>query len=164
MSGNTAVGIFMENGSGGFMTDLTFNGGLYGGNFGNQQFTMRNLVFNNVKTAINQIWDWGWTYYGLSINNCGVGLNMSSGGSNALSVGSVTLFDSTITNTPIGIITGYIKGQSQLPTANSLILENLQLNNVPIAVQGGGGRTALAGSTGAKLIAGWGEGHAYTPN
>lgn len=35
---------------------------MYGGNWGNQQFTMRNLTFNNVVTAINQIWDWGWTY------------------------------------------------------------------------------------------------------
>lgn len=23
---------------------------------------MRNLTFNNAVTAIDQIWDWGWTY------------------------------------------------------------------------------------------------------
>jgi hypothetical protein len=42
----------MDNGSGGFMTDLTFNGGKYGAFFGNQQFTTRNLIFNNCQTAI----------------------------------------------------------------------------------------------------------------
>lgn len=31
---NAQVGIFMDNGSGGFMTDLTFNGGKYGAFFG----------------------------------------------------------------------------------------------------------------------------------
>lgn len=37
---NTAqTGLFMENGSGGFMSDLIFTGGQYGLNVGNQQFT-----------------------------------------------------------------------------------------------------------------------------
>ena len=44
------------------MTDLTFNGGLIGAQVGNQQFTMRNLTFNNCVTAISQIWNWGWVY------------------------------------------------------------------------------------------------------
>ncbi len=47
-------------GSGGFMADLVFNGGVDGAILGNQQFTVRNLTFNNVITAIYQIWDWGW--------------------------------------------------------------------------------------------------------
>jgi len=51
--------VFIESGSGGFMTDLTFYGGLNGINVGNQQFTMVNLTFYNAKTAINQLWDWG---------------------------------------------------------------------------------------------------------
>lgn len=45
------VGLFMEEGSGGFVTDLTFNGGATGASMGNQQFTMRNLKFNNCKTG-----------------------------------------------------------------------------------------------------------------
>jgi glucan 1,3-beta-glucosidase len=49
---NAQIGIFMDNGSGGFMSDLTFNGGKYGAFFGSQQFTTRNLTFNNCKTAI----------------------------------------------------------------------------------------------------------------
>lgn len=42
------VGLFIESGSAGFLNDLTFNGGSIGLNVGNQQYTMRNLIFNNV--------------------------------------------------------------------------------------------------------------------
>lgn len=45
------VGVFMEEGSGGFLTDLTFNGGKTGASMGNQQYTMRNLKFNNCQTG-----------------------------------------------------------------------------------------------------------------
>lgn len=53
------VDIFVELGSGGFMNDLTFLGGMHGANWGNQQFTVRNLTFKGCVTSINQIWDWG---------------------------------------------------------------------------------------------------------
>lgn len=155
-------GVFIESGSGGFMNDLVFNGGLYGLNVGNQQFTMRNLNFNGVVTAINQLWDWGWTYKNININNCTVGLNMASGAPNGLSVGSITFIDSSISNTKTGIVTGY-GPNSNPPTANSLILENVVFNNVGTAVEEyGTGATYLAG--GSFTVAGWGEGHAYTPN
>jgi glucan 1,3-beta-glucosidase len=151
-------------GSAGFMTDLTFNGGNIGAQFGNQQFTMRNLVFNNCVTAIQQLWDWGWLYQGISINNCQKGIDISAIDSTTgdLNVGSVTIIDSSITNTPIGIITAYQAG-SQPPTAGSLILENVALSNVPTAVQLVSGATVLAGTTGTMTIAGWGEGNQYTP-
>jgi glucan 1,3-beta-glucosidase len=143
------------------MTDITFNGGLYGLSIGNQQFTMRNLVFNNVVTAISQIWSWGWVYQGLSINNCGTGIDMSAGGSGDAAVGSLTLIDSTITDTPVGIITAY--DSSVVPaTANSLMIENTVLDNVPVAIQYSGS-TVLAGTTGTTTIAAWGEGHEYLP-
>lgn len=64
--GTQHQGIFIESGSGGFMSDLVFHGGLQGGFFGNQQFTMRNLSFSGVTTAINQLWDWGWTYQNIN--------------------------------------------------------------------------------------------------
>jgi glucan 1,3-beta-glucosidase len=156
-------GLFIESGSGGFMNDLTFYGGLNGVVFGNQQFTVRNLTFYNAVTAISQIWDWGWTYKSININNCSVGLNMSSGGRTAQSVGSVTFFDSSISNTPIGIATAH-DATSQPPAGGSLIIENVVLYNVPVAVAGPGNRTSLAGSTGATTITGWGEGHSYTPS
>jgi glucan 1,3-beta-glucosidase len=44
-----------------------------------------------------------------------------------------------------------------------LILENIQLRNVPVAVNGTSG-TILAGSTGSMTISAWGQGHKYTPS
>ncbi len=150
-------------GSAGFMTDLTFNGGNLGLQIGNQQFTMRNIVFNNVVTAISHFWSWGWLYQGLSINNCQKGIDISAGGSSAQNVGSITIIDSSFTNTPVGVITAF--STNSLPaTAGSLILENVALNNVSTAVQLGGGGTILAGSTGSMTIAGWGQGNQYTPS
>lgn len=114
------------------MNDLVFNGGKTGAVFGNQQFTVRNLTFNNAVTAIDQTWDWGWTYLGLSINNCTTGLNMFSGGSSAEAVVSVTLIDSSFTDTDVAITTAY--NSSSLPeAAGSLILDNISLTNVPVA-------------------------------
>lgn len=145
------------------MTDLTFNGGNIGLQVGNQQFTMRNIVFNNCVTAISQLWSWGWLYQGLQINNCHTGIDISAGGRTAQLVGSVTVIDSTITNTLVGIITAF-DSTSVPPTAGSLILENVVLNNVGTAVQQAGGGSLLAGTSGSTTIAGWGEGNQYTPS
>ncbi|KAL2198029.1 glycoside hydrolase family 55 protein [Corynascus similis CBS 632.67] len=151
------VGLFMEEGSGGFLTDITFNGGATGASMGNQQFTMRNMKFNNCKTAIIQIWDWGWTYAGLSINNCQVGIDMSN--SNTMNVGSITLIDSSFTNVPVAILTSWTQNPKPA-TVESLVMENVVLNNVPVVVQGPGGTTLLAG--GSTTVNGWGIGHSYS--
>ena len=121
---------------------------------------MRNLTFNNAVTAISHYWDWSWNYKSITINNCQVGIDISAGGSGSIETGSITLIDSTITNTPIGIKTPWTSS-SQPASAGSVILENVVLNNVPVAVQNNGG-TALAG--GSTTIAGWGQGHKYVPN
>jgi hypothetical protein len=54
--GTTHIGIFMENGSGGFLGDLEFEGGAIGMRCGSQQFTSRNLTFRFCSTAIEMIW------------------------------------------------------------------------------------------------------------
>jgi glucan 1,3-beta-glucosidase len=66
-AGTAHRGMFMENGSGGFMGDLIFNGGATGIWVGNQQFTVRNLQINGAATAIWGQWNWGWTYQGVQI-------------------------------------------------------------------------------------------------
>jgi len=38
-------GLFIEDGSGGFMSDITIIGGKFGALIGNQQFTSRNMTF-----------------------------------------------------------------------------------------------------------------------
>ncbi|KAI9855770.1 MAG: hypothetical protein M1824_005843 [Vezdaea acicularis] len=156
--GNKQLGIFMDNGSGGFMTDLVFNGGNYGAFFGNQQFTTRNLTFNNVQTAIFMNWNWLWTFKSLSINNCGVGVNMSNGAPNQ-TVGSVLIQDSTFSNTPIGVATAFSKGSDLPATGGTLIIDNCDFSSSAVAVQDTSGATVLAGNS---KVASWGQGKEYT--
>lgn len=110
--------------------------------------------------AIIQLWNWGWTYHGLSINNCQVGIDMSAGGSSNVEVGSVTLLDSSFTNVPVAILTAWTTN-SNPATAGSLVMENIALSNVPVAVKGPSGTMLAGGST---TIAAWSNGHRYTPS
>ncbi|OAQ61839.1 exo-beta-1,3-glucanase [Pochonia chlamydosporia 170] len=153
---NSQRGIFMENGSGGFMTDLTFNGGRYGMVLGSEQFTSRNLRFNNCQTAIFQIWNWVWTYHGLSINNCDIGIDITSGDP-IQSVGSIIVQDSVFSNTSIGITTLY--DPSQEGANGTMILDNVNFLHTPVAVQNTrSGKVVLHGSAN---IASWIQGRAY---
>ncbi|KAH6606872.1 glycoside hydrolase family 55 [Trichoderma cornu-damae] len=155
---NKQQGIWMEDGSGGFLNDLTFTGGALGMWVGNQQFTSRNLVFNGCQTAIYMNWNWLWSFHGLTINNANVGIDMSSGGTNQ-AVGSILLADSKITNTKVGVLTAYSINQSG--SSGTLILDNVDTTqNTPIAVQSSlNGATILAGNAN---IASWTQGRAYT--
>ncbi|KAF2813845.1 pectin lyase-like protein [Mytilinidion resinicola] len=158
-SASTHQGLFIEDGSGGYIGDLTITGGLYGMNIGNQQFTMRNIAISNAIVGISQIWNWGWLYSGLTISNCGTAFSMSNGGTSSQSVGSVTIIDSTITNCPAFIDTAWTPNASPA-TGGSLILENIVLSNVPTAIRGPNMATVLSGGT--TTIAAWGQGHRYT--
>ncbi|KAK3315892.1 glycoside hydrolase family 55 protein [Apodospora peruviana] len=155
-------GLFIEEGSGGWVGDLVFNGGASAMAVGNQQFTMRNLTINNARTAIEQLWSWGWTYQQVNINNCQIGFDFTAAPGNDLKVGSVVIIDSSITNTPVGVSYGNSAATSSPAIANTIILENVALTNVPTAIKSAKG-TVLAGSTGKKTIAAWGRGNAYTP-
>ncbi|EGN92975.1 glycoside hydrolase family 55 protein [Serpula lacrymans var. lacrymans S7.3] len=158
-SGNSHQGMFMENGSGGFMDDLVFNGGQYGIQIGNQQFTVRNLTINNAQTAVSGIWNWGWTFQGVTINNCQVGFALATGGTSQAdqTVGSEAIIDAVVTNTPI-FIQSSVASNGKL--AGSLVLNNIQLNNVPTAVGVTGGAVVLNGGT--TTIASWGQGNVFS--
>ena len=121
---------------------------------------MRNLTFNNAVTAINQIWDWGWTYKSITINNCTTGLDMSSidPSTGQQAVGSITLIDPSVNNGDNGIVTA--QGPDSLPpVAGSLILENVGFNDVATALS----ESASTSISGVAILAGYGVGHAYTP-
>lgn len=152
------VGIFMDNGSGGFMTDLTFNGGKYGAFLGSQQFTSRNLKFNNCQTAIFMNWNWLWTFHGLEIDSCKIGIDMANGGASSQTVGSIVVMDSKISNTPVGISTVYHTDEGA--TNGTLIIDNVDMSsNVPVAVKNAGtGATLLAGNAKVKS---WTQGREY---
>lgn len=158
-SGNNHQGMFMENGSGGFMGDIVFNGGKYGIQVGNQQFTVRNLTVNNANIAVSGIWNWGFTFQGVTINSCQVGFDLTTGGTNqsTQSVGSEAIIDAVVTNTPIFVRTS-TASNGQL--GGSLVLNNIILNNVPTAVGVNNGPTVLAGGT--TTIASWGQGNVFS--
>ncbi|KAF8900725.1 exo-beta-1,3-glucanase [Gymnopilus junonius] len=156
---NTAhQGIWMENGSGGFMGDLVFNGGKFGIWGGNQQFTVRNITVNNAQTGVYSSWNWGWTYQGITFNNCQVGFDIASGGlsESDQTTGALAIIDAVATNTPIFL-------RSSQPSnghlAGSLVLNNVQLNNVPVAVGVVGGAVVLNGGT--TTITSWGQGNVF---
>ncbi|KAJ2916151.1 hypothetical protein MD484_g4260, partial [Candolleomyces efflorescens] len=144
-------GLFMENGSGGYMGDLVFNGGKNALLVGNQQFTVRNLTINNAQIGIFAIWNWGWTFQGLNIRNCGIGIEILSA-----SIGAEAIIDARVVDTPTFI-------QSTTPSNGtlhgSLVLNNVKLENVPVAVGVDNGDVVLSG--GSKTIASWAQGNVY---
>ncbi|KAF1347408.1 pectin lyase-like protein [Lizonia empirigonia] len=154
-AGANQKGIFQDNGSGGFMTDLVFNGGGIGAFLGSQQFTTRNMTFNNCGTAIYMNWNWLWTMKSIFINNCKVGLDMANSPANQ-TVGSVLMLDSKLVNTPIGVNTSFT--QDSIPnTGGTLILENVDFTGCTSAVVGAAGNELVKG--GSKVDA-WAQGNA----
>ncbi|TFY80464.1 hypothetical protein EWM64_g3546 [Hericium alpestre] len=157
-AGTAHQGIWMENGSGGFMGDLIFNGGKFGMWVGNQQFTVRNITVNNANIAVYNLWGWGWTFQGVTINNCQVGFDLATGGKNESNQGSeaINVIDATVTNTPIFVRTS---AASNGQLFGSLVLNNIKLDNVPTGVVTGG-MTVLNGGT--TTINTWVQGNVYT--
>lgn len=155
-SANQQQGIFMDNGSGGFMSDLTFNGGNYGMFLGNQQFTTRNLTFNDCNTAVFVNWNWGWTFKSMQINNCQTGLNMSNAPTNQ-TVGAVLILDTTLTNTPTGVVTAWT--QDSIPNGGGvLVLENVDFSGSKTAVAAVDGSSILEGGS---VVNNFVQGNAY---
>ena len=154
------IGIFMDNGSGGFMADLTFNGGQYGAFFGNQQFTTRNLKFSNCDTAIFMNWNWLWTLKNIQVDaTCGVAVNMSVGGPTSQTVGSVLLQDSKISS-PIGVVTAYDK--TAKASNGTLIIDNVDFTGCGKAVENTDDGSGAANLVGGSVVASWIQGSTYT--
>ncbi|KAH8645953.1 beta-1,3-glucanase, partial [Tricladium varicosporioides] len=153
----TQQGIFSENGSGGFMSDLVFHAGNFGLYGGNQQFTVRNLKFIDCNTAIQIIWDWAWTWKSLDISGGKVGISLL-GENGKRETGSVFITDSRFTNVPVAILTStVIEGTGK---GNTLItLDNVVFSSTPIAVQDNAQKTILAGGT--QTISSWTLGNYY---
>ncbi|KAJ7186422.1 glycoside hydrolase family 55 protein [Mycena filopes] len=157
-AGTNHQGVFMENGSGGFMSDLTFDGGAFGMWISNQQFTIRNVVITNAVSAIYQEWNWGFTWQNIQISNCQVGFDLHTGGLTLAtqSAGGVLIIDSKISSTGIGIRTS-----SSQPTtlAGSIILDNVAFSGMSTAnVQDSSGMV-VAANTGVGLE--WFQGNVY---
>ncbi|KAK2033777.1 glucan 1,3-beta-glucosidase [Colletotrichum zoysiae] len=152
------VGLFIEEGSGGLLNDLEFHGGQYGANLGNQQYTLRGASFFNAQVAINQLWDWGWTYKSIYIENCATGIRMQDTGTT-----SITLVDSDFVNVETAIRSSRDPGAPAPTTAGTLVMENVGFSGVYAILLGPQNNTIIPGSEGSVRSQGFAMGHIYTP-
>jgi len=145
--GSTQIGLFIENGSDGFMGDLTFEGGAAGMLCGNQQFTSRDLIFEGCQNAIRMLWDWGWgwVWKGLDITGGEVGINFTTDG---FPGGSITVVDSMFSGSKIGILMNPGPNES----GKQAVIEVLNTR-----YQGVGTMVSAPGSGGAQLRGGKGQ-------
>ncbi|KAF8078081.1 glycoside hydrolase family 55 protein [Lyophyllum atratum] len=167
--GTAHQGIWMENGSGGFMGDLIFNGGKYGMWVGNQQFTVRNVTINNADTAVLHHWNWGglllphyiaksnlsvegWTFQGITINKCRIGFDLIQG------VSAVAIVDAIVRDTPVFIRSA---AASNTTLAGSLVLNNIHFKNVSTVVSDANDVSILPGGS-RGVINTWGQGNIYS--
>lgn len=156
---NKQQGIFMDNGSGGWASDLEFVGGNMGAFLGSQQFTTRNLKFTGQNTAVFMNWNWGWTMSNISIEDCGVGLDMANGPENQ-TVGSVVFSDSKISNTPVGVNISWSQENNVPSSGGNLILDNVDMTTgVDHPVQHYTGTDMLPKTS--EIIKSWATGDGY---
>lgn len=156
--GTTAVGVFTENGSGGFMSDLTFFGGNIAMRVGSQQFTARHITMTLPATAVSMIWDWGWTWHDITVNAAYVAFDCTSfGGDGLQGTGSLTVVDSHFISVPYAIPVS--RDKRPAITLDNVLIEG----NTPSVVLISGGETILAGVTGGSAtIKSWAMGPRYT--
>ncbi|KAL8291948.1 hypothetical protein RQP46_002206 [Phenoliferia psychrophenolica] len=116
-NGTKHIGIYMENGSGGFMSDITTTGGINGLQLGNQQFTFRSISVSGAVNGIYGTWNWEGANY---------------------------IVDSTVTSTETFILTSTDQSSS---FAGSIVIDNAKLTKVTNGVKSSAGKVALTGSS-----------------
>ncbi|KAG6828948.1 hypothetical protein H0H87_000221, partial [Tephrocybe sp. NHM501043] len=171
LPGTAHQGIWMENGSGGFMGDLVLNGGqslhvdkeyrVESPAIHQEKmfaillmvrFTVRNVTINNADTAVLHHWNWGWTFQDITINNCNVGFDFLPG------VKAVSVVDAVVRNTIIAVRSAAVRSAK---ATGSLVVNNLHLDNVKFAVVDGNNASLVPG--GADItIKSWGQGNVYS--
>lgn len=123
---------------------------------GNQQFTTVDFTFSNTRTAIDMLWDWGWTWKYMLISGAETAINV--GGD--YRGGSILLLDSFIMDTTTGIDVTTPKG-STTSQIFSVTLDNLQVIRVGTTVKHESAGVTPAGTTGSETIASWITGKMY---
>lgn len=141
------VGIFMENGSGGLITGLNFHGGYVGLRAGNQQFTIKDLNFENSRTAIQAIWDWTFLWQNIHITGATTGIDLINqdlkNDGAAQQTFAYLLLDSAISATT-GIRTNPFLASDGYA---QITLDNVDFSGSAAAVKQTTGETILAGGT-----------------
>ncbi|KAH8816524.1 pectate lyase superfamily protein-domain-containing protein [Xylogone sp. PMI_703] len=144
-SSTTQQGIYCENGSGGWMDDLVFYGGNFGIYGGEQQFTSNDLTFSGCNTAVQTIWDWGWTWKAVQVISCGVGFSLLGEDGVTRGTGSFLLQDAIIEQTPVGILMAPPLVGEATGTTN-ILLDNVAFDGVTTPIKDSSGNTILSGA------------------
>ncbi|KAI9159080.1 Glucan 1,3-beta-glucosidase [Paramyrothecium foliicola] len=158
----TAIGIFMENGSGGAVSDLSFWGGNIGFVAGSQQFTAQDLRFELCLTAIKHEWNWGFVWKNIFVQASYIAIDctaFSESTNPPQGTGSITVLDSHFNGVPYAITVSR-KGNQQ----PNIVLENLLVENSESIVLVSGGETLLAGSAAPITVNGWASGYQVHAN
>ncbi|KAI8676052.1 Glucan 1,3-beta-glucosidase [Fusarium keratoplasticum] len=148
----TQQGIFMEDGNGGFMSNILFLGGKYGAYIGNKQFTARDLWFSDVlDAAIRLRWAWGLTLQGINFKNVKTGIKiMESGEKTADEQGVGSL---VVTDIQGEAMDAFITSTLSLENSTSLMVQNALMNDVDAFVtEAESGKVLLAGDGDAEEI------------
>ncbi|KAF2673840.1 pectin lyase-like protein [Microthyrium microscopicum] len=152
------IHLYAENGSGGFMSDITFHGGAYGIKGGNQQFTSQRITFTNVRTAVFMFWNWGWTWKSIKVINCRTGFNLTSENGVDRNTGSVVIQDSVFENVQSAIVT-FLPNDNVKQNNTNIALDNIAFRNTKAAVEDKSGLRWLEGSV--SNIDTWTRGSTY---
>ncbi|KAK1961267.1 pectin lyase-like protein, partial [Colletotrichum sublineola] len=156
------IGIFMENGSGGSVNDLSFYGGNIGFVAGSQQFTAINLHFTLCATAIKHEWNWGFVWKNIYVQACWIAIDCTAFSETVTppqGTGSITVLDSHFNGVPYAITVS--RQNNQQP---NIVLENLLVENSESVVLVSGGETLLQGSTSPLFLDLWASGYQVRPN
>lgn len=112
------------------------------GESGAQWYVNQNLVFNQCNTAVQMVWDWGWTWQQITVNGGSIGFDISGvGGDAGQGTGSVSIIDSTISDVEVGVLT------NNLPTSPNVVLDNTRFEKVASPVRAEGGSDLLSGNS-----------------
>ncbi|KAI1076806.1 pectin lyase-like protein [Whalleya microplaca] len=157
----TGVGIMMENGSGGFASDLTFTGGNVGFLAGSQQFTARNLQFTSCLTAIKSLWNWGIVWKNIYVLSCYIAIDATEySTTTSQGTGSISVIDSHFNGVPTAITLAALGSQQP-----NIVLDNVLVEASAAIVLVSGGATLLEGSTEDSLyLSSWASGYQYGPD
>ncbi|CAK5264148.1 unnamed protein product [Mycena citricolor] len=159
-AGNLHQGVFMENGSGGFMSDLTLDGGNFGLWVSNQQFTVRNVKITRANSAVYQLWNWGFTWQNIVIASCQVGFDIHTGGTTLAdqSAGGVLIVDSSVAATGIAV---RLSSSQPKSLAGSVVLDNVAFSAISKATVQDQSGVLVAGQSGIYIIDQWFQGNMY---
>ncbi|KAI1378301.1 pectin lyase-like protein [Hypoxylon crocopeplum] len=149
----------LENGSGGVISDVVFQGGNIGFFAGSQQFTATNLRFVSCLTAVKHPWNWGFLWKTIYVSSCLIAFDCSDYNSAAhQNTGSITVLDSLFKDVPQVILVP--QPPSERP---AIVLDNISIVNSPVVVQTKDGDIMLQGSTGELSFDSWATGYQFVP-